>query len=100
MEARMPRLHEIIIRPLVTEKSTANLERNGAYSFVVAVDANKVEIANAIEMLFNVKVSDVRTMQYRGKERRMGRFVGRRPTWKKAVVKLRPGDTIEIFEGV
>jgi large subunit ribosomal protein L23 len=96
----MPNLHEVIIRPLVTEKSTDHLERIGAYSFVVAKNANKVEIANAIETLFNVKVSDVRTMQYRGKERRMGRFVGRRPGWKKAVVKLRPGDTIEIFEGV
>jgi large subunit ribosomal protein L23 len=84
----------------VTEKSTENLERHGAYSFVVDKDANKVEIARALESLFNVKVVDVRTMQYRGKERRMGRFVGRRAAWKKAVVKLRAGDTIEIFEGV
>jgi len=96
----MPNIHEIIIRPLVTEKSTAALERDGAYSFVVAKDANKVQIAQAIEYLFNVKVRDVRTMQYRGKERRMGRYIGRRPTWKKAVVKLREGDSIEIFEGV
>jgi large subunit ribosomal protein L23 len=96
----MHNVHEIIIRPLVTEKSTTSLERDGAYSFVVARDANKVQIAQAIEYLFNVKVRDVRTMQYRGKERRMGRYVGRRATWKKAVVKLREGDSIEIFEGV
>jgi large subunit ribosomal protein L23 len=96
----MRNVHEIIIRPLVTEKSTTALERDGAYSFVVARDANKVQIAQAIEYLFNVKVRDVRTMQYRGKERRMGRYVGRRATWKKAMVKLREGDSIEIFEGV
>jgi large subunit ribosomal protein L23 len=96
----MRNVHQVIVRPLVTEKSTDQLEREGAYSFVVARDANKVEIAQAIETLFGVKVKDVRTMQYRGKERRLGRFVGRRPAWKKAVVKLREGDSIEIFEGV
>jgi large subunit ribosomal protein L23 len=96
----MRNVHEVIIRPLVTEKSTTSLERDSAYSFVVAKDANKVQIAQAIEHLFNVKVRDVRTMQYRGKEKRMGRFVGRRAGWKKAIVKLREGDTIEIFEGV
>ena len=96
----MPDLHAVIVKPLVTEKSTSQLERTGAYSFVVARDANKVEIARAIEQLFNVRVRDVRTMQYRGKERRLGRFVGRRAAWKKAVVKLREGDSIEIFEGV
>jgi large subunit ribosomal protein L23 len=96
----MRNFHQIVVRPLVTEKSTEQLEREGAYAFVVAVDANKVEIAKAIETFFNVKVRDVRTMQYRGKERRLGRYVGRRAGWKKAVVKLRDGDTIEIFEGV
>jgi len=96
----MHNLHQIIVRPLVTEKSTEQLEREGAYSFVVARAANKLEIARAVEILFGVKVRDVRTMQYRGKERRLGRFVGRRAAWKKAVVKLREGDSIEIFEGV
>jgi large subunit ribosomal protein L23 len=96
----MRNFHQIVVRPLVTEKSTEQLEREGAYAFVVAVDANKVEIAKAIETFFNVKVRDVRTMQYRGKERRLGRYVGRKSNWKKAVVKLRDGDTIEIFEGV
>ena len=96
----MRNVHEVIVRPLVTEKSTDQLERNGAYSFVVGIDANKVEIAQAVEQLFNVKVRSVRTMRYRGKERRVGRHTGRRAAWKKAVVTLREGDTIEIFEGV
>ena len=96
----MRNVHSVIVRPLVTEKSTEQLEKEGAYTFVVDRDANKVEIAQAIEALFNVKVRDVRTMQYRGKEKRLGRFVGRRAGWKKAVVKLREGDSIEIFEGV
>jgi large subunit ribosomal protein L23 len=96
----MNNIHEVIVRPLVTEKSTGQLEKSGAYTFVVALEANKIEIAKAVETLFNVKVRDVRTMRYRGKERRLGKFVGRRPSWKKAIVTLRAGDSIEIFEGV
>jgi large subunit ribosomal protein L23 len=96
----MRNLHEVIVRPVITEKSTEQLDRNHAYTFVVARDANKHEIAKAVETLFNVKVTDVRTMQYRGKQRRVGMSIGRRANWKKAVVKLREGDTIEIFEGV
>ncbi len=96
----MHNVHDIIVRPLVTEKSTDQLERNGAYGFVVANTANKIEIAKAVEALFNVKVRNVRTMRYAGKERRVGRFIGRRACWKKAIVTLQPGDTIEIFEGV
>jgi large subunit ribosomal protein L23 len=96
----MRSVHDIILRPLVTEKSTDQLERNGAYTFVVAKDANKIQIAKAVEELFNVKVREVRTMQYAGKQRRVGRYTGRRSSWKKAVVTLRPGETIEIFEGV
>lgn len=96
----MRSIHEVIIRPIVTEKSHNLLERAGAYTFVVANDANKIEIANAIEKQFDVKVKSVRTMRYAGKSRRVGRHVGRRAAWKKAVVKLAEGDTIEIFEGV
>jgi large subunit ribosomal protein L23 len=96
----MRNAHDIIIKPLVTEKSTDQLERNGAYTFVVAKDANKIEIGKAIENLFNVKVREVRTMRYAGKQRRVGRHVGRRASWKKAIVTLQAGDTIEIFEGV
>jgi large subunit ribosomal protein L23 len=91
---------EVIIRPLVTEKSHQQLDRLGAYTFVVAKDANKIEIAQAVEKTFNVKVKDVRTMNYAGKTKRMGRWVGRKPSWKKAVVVLAEGDSIEIFEGV
>jgi large subunit ribosomal protein L23 len=96
----MRNIHEVIVRPVVTEKSTDLLDRYGQYTFVVARDSNKLEIAKAVETLFNVKVKDVRTMQYRGKERRVGKHIGRRAAWKKAVVTLREGDSIEIFEGV
>jgi len=96
----MRNINQIIVRPLLTEKSTDQLERRNAYTFVVANDANKIEIANAIEKQFGVKVTDVRTMRYAGKDRRVGKFVGRRASWKKAVVTLQEGDTIEIFEGV
>jgi large subunit ribosomal protein L23 len=96
----MHNIHQVIVKPMITEKSTEQLDRYHAYTFVVDKAANKHEIAEAVEKLFNVKVDSVRTMQYRGKERRVGRHVGRRAAWKKAVVKLREGDTIEIFEGV
>jgi large subunit ribosomal protein L23 len=96
----MRNISQILVRPLVTEKSHEQLDRHGAYTFVVANDANKIEIASAIEKQFNVKVKDVRTMRYAGKEKRMGRFVGRKASWKKAVVTLAEGDSIEIFEGV
>jgi large subunit ribosomal protein L23 len=96
----MRKVSDIIVKPLVTEKAHQQLDRLGAYTFVVKVDANKIEIAHAIEKQFNVKVKDVRTMRYAGKEKRVGRLVGRKATWKKAVVTLAEGDTIEIFEGV
>jgi large subunit ribosomal protein L23 len=96
----MRNVHDIIVRPLVTEKSTDQLERNNAYSFVVARDANKIEIGKAIEQLFQVRVREVRTMRYAGKQRRVGKFVGKRSGWKKAIVTLRDGDTIQLFEGV
>jgi large subunit ribosomal protein L23 len=96
----MRNISQILVRPLVTEKSHEQLDRHGAYTFVVANDANKIEIARAIEKQFNVKVKDVRTMRYAGKEKRMGRFTGRKASWKKAVVTLAEGDSIEIFEGV
>jgi large subunit ribosomal protein L23 len=95
----MPTKYEIVVKPLITEKTSAARMR-GEYAFEVHPDASKPQIRQAIETLFNVKVTDVWTSNYRGKERRMGRSVGRRPNWKKAIVKLREGDTIEgIFEG-
>lgn len=96
----MRNIYDVIVRPVITEKATEQLDRNQVYTFVVARQANKIEISQAVEKLFNVKVDSVRTMQYRGKQRRVGRNVGQRPSWKKAVVTLRAGDTIEIFEGV
>ena len=93
-------VNDVIVRPLVTEKSHDQLDRLGAYTFVVAKDANKIQIAQAVEKHFNVKVRDVRTMRYAGKEKRMGRHVGRKAAWKKAVVTLAEGDSIELFEGV
>lgn len=95
---RSPR--EVIIRPVVTEKSTMTADEVGAYSFVVARDANKIEIRRAVEALFDVRVAAVRTMNYRGKSRRVGRSVGRRPGYKKAVVKLADDERIDVYEGI
>ena len=96
----MRNVNEVIVRPVITEKSHTALDTQGAYTFVVAKEANKIEIAKAVETLFNVKVKDVRTMNYAGKQKRQGRFVGRRNHWKKAIVTLVQGDSIELFEGV
>ena len=92
MEAR-----DIIIRPLITEKSTT-LMAEGKYVFEVAKSANKIEIAKAISQIFKVKVADVNTINVEGKKKRMGRFVGKRSDFKKAIVKLAAGETIEFFE--
>ena len=95
--SRTPR--EILIRPLMTEKSMQQKEELNAISFRVAVDANKVEIRQAVEKVFNVKVATVRTASREGKWKRMGKFEGRRPGWKKAVVTLQAGHKIELVEG-
>ncbi|MBQ9365295.1 MAG: 50S ribosomal protein L23 [Schwartzia sp.] len=92
MEAR-----DILIRPWITEKSTALMEE-GKYTFKVAKRANKVEIAKAVAEIFNVKVVSVNTMNMPGKLKRVGRNVGRRPSYKKAIVKLAPGESIQFFE--
>lgn len=89
-------------QPLITEKSTILREATGVYCFRVHIRANKLEIAKAVEMLFakeKVKVAAVRTLVVRGKMKRMGRFEGKRPNWKKAWVKLTPDSgEIEFFE--
>jgi large subunit ribosomal protein L23 len=91
-----------IRQPLITEKSTILREKDGTYCFRVHLEANKVEIAKAVEVLFakdKVKVAAVRTARVRGKIRRMGRIVGKRPDWKKAWVTLTPDSgEIEFFE--
>jgi large subunit ribosomal protein L23 len=103
----------IIKRPLLTEKSSRLRETGGAADrhaegdtyaqqvvFEVARDANKIEIRTAVQALFKVTVTAVRTLVVRGKQKRVGKFSGRRPAWKKAFVTLKPGDNIEFFEGV
>jgi large subunit ribosomal protein L23 len=109
----MKAAHQIIKRPLLTEKGTRLKESGGAphgtfteetlrpqVLFEVAMDANKIEIKQAIEALFSVKVVDVHTQVMRGKEKRVGRYMGMRPSWKKAIVTLAAGNKIEFFEGV
>jgi len=92
--------YEVIERPLVTEKSIAGAE-GGKYTFRVRKNVNKIEIGRAVEQIFNVKVADVNTMTVRGKKKRLGRYPeGRTADWKKAIVTLRPGYKIEIFEGM
>ncbi|HWT77479.1 MAG TPA: 50S ribosomal protein L23 [Candidatus Methylomirabilis sp.] len=92
--------HQVVLRPLLTEKGTRLKEEGNQYLFRVAKTANKVEIRQAIEQIFKVTVLEVRTTRVRGKVKRMGRFQGRRPDWKKAVATLKEGDSIELYEGV
>ncbi len=94
----MKDLSKVIVRPLITERGTDNREQFNQYAFQVAVAANKLEIRQAVEHFFGVKVTGVRTMNYRGKIKRMGRHEGKRADWKKAVVTLAKGDTIDLFE--
>jgi large subunit ribosomal protein L23 len=94
----MAELHDIILRPIVTEK-TARLEAGqNTYTFQVGVGANKLQIKDAIERLFGVDVDDVRTVNVRGKTKRVGRYQGRRSDWKKAYVTLADGELIQLFE--
>ena len=95
----MKNLYEVIRRPLITEKSTKLKETQRALCFEVHRDATKPEIKKAVEALFSVKVQDVRVANVHGKVKRQGRYVGRRPDWKKAYVVLKKGEKmIEFFE--
>ena len=96
----MKEAHQIIKRPLITEKSNRQKEEGNQIAFVVDPKAGKIQIRQAVEKLFKVKVLSVRTMNVVGKKKRLGRFIGRKSDWKKAIVKLREGDRIEFFEGV
>ncbi|MBI5968991.1 MAG: 50S ribosomal protein L23 [Deltaproteobacteria bacterium] len=96
----MKEAHEIIKRPLITEKSTRQKEEKNQIAFVVDPRANKIEIRQAVEKLFKVKVRRVRTMNMVGKRKRLGRYFGWKSDWKKAIVTLREGDRVEFFEGV
>lgn len=90
---------EIIIRPIITEKISALQETENKVAFVVDQDANKIEIRKAVEERFDVKVKKVATMNMSGKVKRMGRYQGRRANWKKAVITLQDGFSIDFFEG-
>ncbi|MDI6815162.1 MAG: 50S ribosomal protein L23 [Dehalococcoidales bacterium] len=92
-------LYEVLRRPLITEKNTV-LQAQGKYAFEVAEGANKHQIKQAVEKAFKVKVTTVNVMTVPGKRRRMGRRQVLTPPWKKAIVTLKPGDKIELFEGV
>ncbi len=94
------KIHEVIQRPLVTEKSNIGREEQNLVTLAVDPRANKHDVRRAVEELFDVDVLDVHTMRMPRKTRRVGKFVGRKPEWKKAIVRLAEGQTIEFFEGV
>jgi large subunit ribosomal protein L23 len=93
-------IYQVIKKPLITEKGNMQKEKLNQITLRVDRRANKIEIRRAVETLFKTQVLDVKTMNLKGKKRRIGRNVGKRPDWKKAVVKLVPGKTVEFFEGV
>ena len=95
----MNKLYEIIKRPIISEKSTALTELASKYVFEVDSNANKHEIRDAVQQLFKVNVREVRTLMVHGKVKRMARSTVKRSNWKKAIVTLKEGDKIELFEG-
>lgn len=95
----MPTPYDTILRPVITEQTSTAFQERGEYTFAVHPKASKPQIRLAIEQLFGVTVTRVWTANQRGRTRRVGETSGRRPHWKKAIVTLREGDTIEIFEG-
>jgi len=93
------RLMKVLLSPLVSEKSTIVAEANGQYTFRVKTDANKREIARAIEKLFDVEVERVQVVNVKGKKKRFGAILGRRSDWKKAYVRLKAGNEIDFSAG-
>lgn len=96
----MKSVYKVLIGPMLTEKGTLLKETENKLLFKVAKEANKVEIKKAVEEIFKVKVDRVTTMNYMGKTKRMGKYEGKRPDWKKAIVKLKEGEKIDFIEGV
>jgi len=93
-------MHQIIKKMLITEKSNIDREAANKYYFEVDRRANKVEIAHAVEKLFKVKITEVRVLHVLGKKKRMGKVLGQKSSWKKAIVTLAEGNRIEVAEGV
>lgn len=96
----MSEVYSVIKRPLLTEKGTDQKESMNKYLFEVDRGANKIQVKNAVEKIFSVKVDDVHTVNVKGKVKRVGRNIGKRSDWKKAIVTLKAGEKIEIIEGV
>lgn len=92
--------YSVIKRPMVTEKTSIQKEKDNQVTFEVDRKANRIEIRRAVEEIFNVHVAGVRTLHVRGKFKQRGRILGKRRDWKKAVVTLAPGERIDFFEGV
>jgi large subunit ribosomal protein L23 len=91
--------YDLIKRPVVTEKTNIQKESYNQITFEIDRNVNRVEIKKAVEDIFNVRVAAVRTMQVKGKTKQRGRILGKRRDWKKAIVKLMPGERIDFFEG-
>lgn len=93
-------LQDVLVRPLLTEKLTAMRESGNKVGFVVRASANRIEIKRAVESALKVRVERVHVMNVSGKMKRLGRFAGKRPDWKKAIVTLKEGEKLEMYEGV
>lgn len=96
----MKDIYRVIHKPIITEKGNIQKEDSNKVTFEVSRKANKIEIKNAVQGLFNVKVINVNIMNFKGKNKRVGRVLGKKSNWKKAVVTLKEGENIEFFEGV
>ncbi|HSE60308.1 MAG TPA: 50S ribosomal protein L23 [Nitrospiraceae bacterium] len=94
------KLHQVLIRPLLTEKVTSLRESGNTVAFVVSPRANRVEVRRAVESLLKVKVERVNILNVMGKTKRLGRFVGKKQDWKKALVTLKAGEKLELYESV
>ncbi len=97
----MKREHlDVLVRPLLTEKITAMREKGNKVGFLVRLDANRIEIKRAVESVLKVRVERVNVLTVIGKTKRLGRFAGKRPNWKKAIVTLKKGEKLEMYESV
>ena len=92
--------YDVLIRPYLTEKMTTLREKANQVAFIVRADANRIEVKRAVETALKVRVERVNIMNIQGKTKRMGRFVGKRPDWKKAIVTLKEGEKLELYESV